>query len=286
LELAFETGSLATAGYSLEDYVRVASDLGFKYVEFWVDRNNLWPYTSTEEDRRRAIEFLSSHGLEVVSTCPVPFSAEGWERFEFEYNLAHPTEDEREKAVKFVKDSADLTRALGGHVMIVLPGKIELPQFMESKTSYRKYFEQVVKSMKECAGHAEETGVTLGLENAVVGSIGDFPEELRKMVEAVGSEHVKVYLDVANANAYFPPVEYIRALKDILVDAIHITDNDGSHANHLPIGMGTIDFKEVLAELKASGWNGYLIPEVFYAEDPVNGVKQSKEKLQELIKST
>ena len=48
----------------------------------------------------------------------------------------------------------------------------------------------------------------------------------------------------------------------------------------------TIDFKEVIAELKNSGWNGYLVPEVFYAEDPVNGVKQSKEKLQELIKDT
>jgi len=283
MQVAFETGTLVTAGFSVEDYVKVASNLGFKYVEFWVDRGNLWPYTTGEEERRRVKELLSSYSLEVVSTCPIPFSAERWEKFEFEFNLAHPAKEERKKAVKFVKDSVDLTRELGGRVMITLPGKVEQPSFMESQTSYRRYFEQAVESLRECVQHAEDAGVTLGVENAVVGNFMDLPDEMRRLLEAVGSEHVKAYLDVANANVYHPPLEYIHVLKDWLADCMHVTDNDGSYAHHLPLGMGTIDFKTILKELKATGWNGYLIPEVFYNQDPVGGVKQSKDKLQELI---
>lgn len=283
MRLAFETGSLVTAGFSVEGYMKAASDLGFKYVEFWVDRGNLWPYTASEEERRRVKELLSSYGLEVVSTCPIPFSAERWEKFEFEFNLAHPVEEERKRAVRFVRDSVNLTRELGGHVMITLPGKVEQPSFMESQTSYRKYFEQAVKSLRECAKHAEDMGITLGVENAVVGNFMDLPDEMRRLLEAVGSERVKAYLDVANANVYYPPIEYIHALKGWLVDCMHVTDNDGGYAYHLPIGMGTIDFKTILRELKATGWDGYLVPEVFYGRDPVGGVKQSKEKLQELL---
>ncbi|MEM3079609.1 MAG: sugar phosphate isomerase/epimerase family protein, partial [Thermoproteota archaeon] len=260
MQLAFETGSLATAGFSVEDYLKVASNLGFKYVEFWIDRGNLWPYTAGEKEKNRVRELLSSFGLEVVSTCPIPFSAERWEKFEFEFNLAHPVKEERKKAIEFIKDSVNLTRELGGCVMITLPGKVEQPSFMESQTSYRRYFEQAVESLKECAQLARDAGVTLGVENAVVGNFIDLPEEMLRLLEAVGSEYVKAYLDVANANVYHPPLEYIHALRGWLANCMHITDNDGSHAHHLPIGMGTIDFKTILKELKATGWDGYLIP--------------------------
>jgi len=285
MNIAFQTGTLVTAGYGPKDYLKVASDLKFKYIEFWIDRANLWPYSTTREERKQMIDLISNYDLKVVSTCPVFFTAEKWQKFEFEFNLAHPEEGQRKKAVKFVKDAIDLTSELGGKLMLTLPGKVEQPSLMESKVSYRKYFEQSVKSLKECARYAENAGIILGVENAVVGNFADLPEELYRLVREVGSEHVKAYLDVANANVYHSPIEYIRVLKDVLADLIHITDNDGSYPNHLPIGMGNIDFKGVLKELKSLGWDGYLVPELFYDKDPIGGIKQSKEKLLGLIQS-
>ncbi|MEM2961329.1 MAG: TIM barrel protein, partial [Candidatus Bathyarchaeia archaeon] len=140
MEIGFEAGSFATAGYRFSDYVKIAADLGFKYVELWINRKTLWPLTVKKREKEKALKTLREYGMTVVSTCPIPFKAKRWETFFFEYNLAHPSERERKKAVSFAKKSIDLTRDLGGKVMLTLPGKIEQPSFMESKFSYRQYF--------------------------------------------------------------------------------------------------------------------------------------------------
>ena len=47
--------------------------------------------------------------------------------------------------------------------------------------------------------------------------------------------------------------------------------------------MGTINYEKVIEALKEVGWDGYLIPEIFYDEDPVGGLKRSKEALEKMI---
>jgi hexulose-6-phosphate isomerase len=154
---------------------------------------------------------------------------------------------------------------------------------MSSKSSYRNHWDRAVESLKECSKHAEEVDVCLAIENAVVCNFVDRPEELLKMVRQVGSDHVKVYLDLANANAFFPPVDYLETLRDSLCTCIHVSDNDGSYPAHLPIGMGTIDYRKCIDKLREIGWDGYLVPEVFYGKDPVAGVRKSKQALTGLL---
>ena len=60
----------------------------------------------------------------------------------------------------------------------------------------------------------------------------DRPEELLKMTREVGSQYVKAYVDLANGNAFAPPVEYIYLLRDSLCSCIHVSDNDGSYPSH------------------------------------------------------
>lgn len=283
MRIALGTGSLITAGLKLDQYLKVAEDLKFEFIDFWMDRENLWPLTLKRGEKEEVIEKISERGLKVISTCPILFKTEDWESFEFEFNLAHPDEGERRKAVKFVKAGMDLSKDMGAGTMLVLPGKVEQPDFIKSKVQYRHYFAQAVKSLKECSEHASELELTLGIENSVVGNFMDRPGELYRLVSEVGSNWVKVYIDTANANVFYPPVEYVKALKGVLADCIHISDNDGSHPNHQPVGMGDIDFKGFLKELKTSGWDGYLILEVFYAENPIEGLKTSKERLMEFV---
>jgi L-ribulose-5-phosphate 3-epimerase len=283
MEIAVEMGSLLTEGFSLRESVEAASKLGFKSVEFWIDRNNLWPLSASKEEVRAARDMLESTGMRCISTCPIPFKAVSWEIFEFEFNLADPDEDSRGKAVEFFKKAIDVSAMLGAELVLIPPGKIEQPNFMQSKVSYRRHMDQLVKSIRECAAHALDLGITLGIENTVVGNFLDTPYELKRAAERAASKNVKVYLDVANANIFHPPVEYIMELKGLLANCIHITDNDGNYAHHLPIGMGNIDFQEVISALKQIGWDGYLIPEIFYKEDPIEGLRISKEKLERMI---
>lgn len=283
MELAMETGSLITEGFTLEGSIDAALKLGFKAVELWMDRNNLWPLSISNEEVESIRNLLESKRIRCISTCPIPFKAESWEIFEFEFNLADPVESHRNKAVEFFKKAIDVSAQLGAELVLIPPGKIEQPNFMQSKVSYRRYMDQVVKSLKECATHALELGLTLGVENTVVGNFCDTPYELRRAVERTNYSNVKVYLDIANANIFHPPMEYIKELGNLLANCIHITDNDGNYAYHLPIGMGNIDFHEVISSLKKIGWDGYLIPEIFYKEDPIDGLRISKEKLGQII---
>ncbi len=283
MEVALETGSLVAEGYNLNDSLDIAQKLGFKAVEIWIDRDNLWPFTVSENDISQTKQALDEKKIQCVSTCPVPFTSETWETFEFEFNLADPNENRRIKAVEFFKKAIDVSAQLEAEVVLIPPGKVEETNFMASNFSYRQYQDQLVKSLKECGAYAAQSNVILGIENTSVGNFCDTPYELKAPIEKVGLDNVKAYLDIANANIYHPPIEYLNELRGLLAECMHITDNDGIHAQHLPIGMGTINFPEVISQLKRIGWDGYLLPEIFYKEDPLEGLRISKRLLEKYI---
>ncbi len=284
MKLAFETGSFLLFGYRYDDYMKLARDMGFDAIELWCDKKNLWPALVKPAGRKKIKGSLGEYGLKVVSILPDPFlKVRQWKFFEFSYNIADPNARARRKSVEFYKTALDVARDLDVDVVLGLPGVIEEPNLMLSKSSYRNHWERAIESLKECAKHAEEVGVCLGLENAVVCNFVDRPEELLRMVKQVGSDYVKVYLDMANANVFFPPTDYLETLRDSLCTCIHVSDNDGSYPVHLPIGMGTIDYRSCVETLRRIGWDGYLVPEVFYEKDPETGVRTSKEALARLL---
>lgn len=284
MELALNLGSLITAGYSYLEALDAAERLGFRFIELWVDEAHLWPYNTTPQQRREALEALKARGLKAVSLCPLPFHTENWIDFHYTYNLADPEEEARKRAVKFYRDIMAEAVELEAPRVLTMPGQVREPNFMKGPT-YRTYWEQMVRSLRELARQAEDLGVTLGLENTVVGGFVDRPEELLLAVEEVGSPRVRVYLDVANANTFYPPLHYIEVLEGQLIDLLHVPDNDGRTPQHLPPGRGDIDFPAIIRALREDGWDGYLIPEIFYAEDPLGGLRESRDHLSHLIGS-
>jgi hexulose-6-phosphate isomerase len=284
LKVAFETGSLSLYGYRLEECMQFASDLKFDSVELWCDKKNLWPKLLKPVERRKIKESIDRYGMKAVSILPDPFGkVRQWKYFDFKINVAHPSAKIRNDSMKFYNAALDVGRDLEAEVVLALPGAIGQPIMMASKSSFRNHWDRAVESFKECAKHAEDVGVCLGIENAVVCNFVDRPEELLKMTREVGSQYVKAYVDLANGNAFAPPVEYIHLLRDSLCKCIHVSDNDGSYPSHLPIGMGTIDFRSCIEALRGIGWDGYLVPETFYQKNPKDGVRKSKEALLRLL---
>ncbi len=115
----------------------------------------------------------------------------------------------------------------------------------------------VVAGLRACAALAEECGVYLAVE-----SLLDAQHHL-DLVRAVGSSHVGVYYDVANAASrdYDPEVEF-RLLGRHLVQ-VHLKDSRAGYpATGVPLGTGRVRFEGVRAGLAAIGYDGYLILEV------------------------
>ncbi len=286
LEVGLQAGTFATIGKGFLDWIAIARDLKLNAIELWIDEENLWPATTTKKERKPYAEELRSNGMKVTSISPTPFKATGWQEFRFEYNLADPDDKARRRAVGFYKSIISLAAEFEAKNVLVIPGKIDNPDLMKSKFSYRQHLEQVIKSLKECSKDAQDFGVYLGIENAVICNYVDLPEELMQLVETVNSEHVKAYLDIANANVFRDPEVFVRSLAGHLCNTIHTTDNDGTYPYHLPIGMGSINYKHILRVLKETGWDGYLLPEIFYKDDPIGGLRRSKRVLESLIRGT
>lgn len=283
MRLALQCGSLAIAGMGFSEWLRVAGELGFKAMELWLDRNNFWPPTTSMAERVSGRQLLDTMGIDVPSICPLPLAPGSWGEFNFEFNLSHPDDTARAAAVEFYKMVVDSAVDFGANTVLTLPGKIEEADLMKSVHSYRNHLEKLINSLKVLAAYAADRGVTLGVENAVVCNYIDLPWELKYVVESVGYDNVRVYFDTANANVFLPPLEYLDVIGGLLCSTIHVTDNNGDKPLHLPIGMGNIDFPSILSRLKEVGWTGYILPEIFYNEDPIGGLRICKNRLEQMI---
>ncbi len=283
MQVALQCGSLWLAGMGFRDWVNVADMLGFRAVELWLDRGNFWPLTSAKTERRKALEELKAHGISVPSICPLPLEEGGWSEFRFEFNIATPDDNRRGMALEFYRRAVDVAVDFEAETVLTLPGKMEEPNRVKSEHSYRRHLDNLVESLKNLSKYAGDRGITLGVENAVVCNYIDLPSELKYVVESVGADNVRVYLDVANANVFMDPLIYVEELASLLCGQIHITDNKGDKPLHLPLGMGSIDYGTIIARLRELGWDGHLLPEIFYNVDPVGGLRICKEKLENVI---
>jgi len=76
-------------------------------------------------------------------------------------------------------------------------------------------------------------------------------------------------------------VEFIERFADRIYH-VHASDSLGKADDHLPIGAGVIDYKEIVKALKASGYNETVTFEVFSRDRDY--LKISRDKFAEMMK--
>ena len=105
----------------------------------------------------------------------------------------------------------------------------------------------VITRLKNVVEKAERAGIILGLESWLSAS------EHVEIIDAVGSDNVKVYYDVANSNKMgYDIYEEIRWLGKDLICELHAKEN-----GYL-LGAGKIDFTRVRQALDDIGYEGWI----------------------------
>jgi L-ribulose-5-phosphate 3-epimerase len=146
-------------------------------------------------------------------------------------------------AVRWVRDSIRITRALGARVLL-------LPFFGKWALETRQEMEYTGDALRELAPEAKEANVILGLENTISA------EDNFRIMERTRSTNVQVYYDVGNStNNGFDVVKEIRWLGKQAICQIHLKDNP----NYL--GQGKIQFAPIMAALLDIGYRGYAVLE-------------------------
>jgi sugar phosphate isomerase/epimerase len=125
-----------------------------------------------------------------------------------------------------------------------------MPFFGSAALKSENQISLLVSEMKKLSSLAESNGVYLALETSL-----DAPDMVR-IVDSIESDFVKVYFDTGNAVVQgYDPIQEINTLGERIIQ-VHVKDYPGG-----TLGMGKIDFDEVIGGLRGIGFEGYLILE-------------------------
>jgi L-ribulose-5-phosphate 3-epimerase len=142
-------------------------------------------------------------------------------------------------AVRWVRDSIRMTKALGVEVLLI-------PMFGKWAILSPAERDYVGDAMRDLGPEAEKAGVILGLEDTISA------EDNVRIMERSRSKAVSVYYDVGNSTRNgFDVVKEIRWLGKSRICQIHLKDNPGY------MGEGKINFTEVVKAIADIGFTGY-----------------------------
>ena len=168
----------------------------------------------------------------------------------------------------WVSDSIDVAKAMGCKVIL-------LAFFGNGDLKGDKAgTKEVIRRLKKVAPKAEKAGVILGIESWLSA------DEHLEIIDAVGSENVRVYYDVANSHQMgYDIYEEMRQLGNEYICEIHAKEN-----GYL-LGEGKVDFVKIKNILDDIGYDGWVIIEgaVPQGSDLIESYKANNKYLRSVL---
>lgn len=216
LDLRFET--------SVDGFVDFLAGLGLDHVEIRQGYLDVQPEAPTPRELR---ELAAATG--VTYTFHAPFR---------DANLGNVNEPLRLAAVEGVRRSLDAALAAGAAAVVVHGGSV--PRRYPERVLARAR-RQAVRSMRECATHADDVGMHLCVENQRYKPARvrhtETPGRLAAFLDEVGvdSEYLGVTLDVGHAKVTGVDVGAFVDRFGERIRVAHLHDNDGTADRHDPL---------------------------------------------------
>jgi len=208
----------------------------------------------SEVDAGEIKALLSRYGLEVAAISTGRVFSEGklW--------CTHPDPTVRRRAVERIKGLVRLAAALGGRVNL---GRVR--GFVAEGEAREAAEERFLSCLGECADFAAPLGVDLLLEPVnryetnYINSVPDALELLRK----IGRPNVKVMADVFHMNIEDASIAGSLRQAGAAIGYVHFADS-----NRWAPGRGHLDFADILATLRAVGYDGWVTVEILPYPNP------------------
>ena len=214
---------------ALPDRVRAAAAAGYRHAEF-----HLW----RDKDMAGIATALSDTGVTLTGFCVDP-----------RRSIVDPAQ--HGEFLDAVRDTLAAAKQVGSPPLIVASG------FRRDGVSAEEHFAAAVKALRMAADLAEEAEVTLVLEplNDRVEHPGMYLVDTGlalDIIEAVDSPRLRLLYDVYHSLVMGEVLREVLAGRMHLVEHVQLADMPGRNEP----GSGTIDWKAVLEDLKALGYEG------------------------------
>ena len=232
-------------GDNYEDELRKLKESGFDYFSFCGGFSGGMLSRRTEKELYKIREKVKNSKVKLFSVHLL-------------YPIFYPLKDSVEQAVKrnkkLIHQASILgTKLVNAHLCMTSDLK-EIPQ----KIGYKEFNRRSIQVIKELCQFAAQYDIALSLENqgwspwrwrqkkiSFIGSI----TYLRELIDQVGESNLGICLDTGHA--YMCGVHLREAILEAgnLLINTHLNDNFGLYELHLPPGIGTINWLEVIAAL-------------------------------------
>ena len=183
------------------------------------------------------------------------------------FNMSHPDPVHRRDGLQGLKVLAEACESLGTskiHLCTGTRSTRSMWQRHEDNDSPEAWHD-MVSCVREATHIAEQSGVILAFEPEV-NNVVDSPKKARRLMDEIGSAHLKVTMDAANIFHTGDLARMSEVLdqafeligKDIVLAHAKDLSHDGD-AGHEPAGHGKLDYDRYLSLLVRYGFRGPLL---------------------------
>ncbi len=240
---------------SMADSFAAVAAAGFDAIELNIDSDGASPHALSMSDTPadyEAIRALSAaHALPVAS-----ISTSQWDSM-----MGIPARHGEGELLLYKQIEAAV--ALGADGILTVPGGMGPGVSLDAARRASIDFLRAQRS------EIERRGIFVGVENVWNGFFLS-PYDMVSFIDAVGSPMIGAYLDVGNMIAFSVPEYWIEILGR-RIGKVHVKDykrNGGLNSGGVwaDVTHGSANWKAIVPALRAAGYDGYLVGEVFKAD--------------------
>lgn len=251
------------------DEIDTVARLGLDYLELTMDPPQAH-YSQIQRQQQKIKSSLNQLGLGLV--CHMPTFV----------HTADLTERIRDASLKEVIHSLETAADLEAEKVVLHPSAISGLAFHVPDLAHRL----AMQSLETIWQRAETLGLTICLEN-MFAKISLFvnPQDLAPVFKAFPG--MQFVLDTGHAfigdKTGQRIIELIHRFSHRL-GHIHVSDNCGSHDDHICVGYGQINFKEIAMALNQVNYDNTITLEIF--DEDRSDIIKSRQKLSRMLLKT
>jgi len=278
MRLAFSTNAFLRFPFD-EAADRIAS-FGYEGLELLADVPHAWPAGLLEGPKRAIRAAMERNGLAFANVNAFMMNAIADRRQPYWYpSFIEPDPHYRQVRIDHTRRALSLCAELGAPHITTEPGGPLAPG--QGRQEAIDLFVEVLKPLAE---HAHDLGVLLLIEPEPE-LLVETTDQYLEVAERVNAPSIGLNFDVGHA--YCVSEDLPRAIAKLAphIRHYHFEDIAATRVHHhLVPGMGAIDFAEVIAAIRQTGYDGWLTVELYpFLDDPDAAARRAIEVLGPLI---
>jgi sugar phosphate isomerase/epimerase len=243
MNIGFSTNT--NLGITLERYMRVARQLKVEFVEIKLDDFRI-QQALQPNSFRRIKKIAAASGLRLSAHLPF-----------IDVNLASLNDEIGVASKETVVRWFTRTSELGVELLVAHPGRLSSDYSLPYVGMAR---DRAIQRLRDLNRAANRLGMRFTVENDHKGSdrlIAGRATDVRDIAVQAGCG---VTFDIGHSNTLNECLIFTRIVGD-MIENVHLSENDGSSDQHLPIGAGYIDIRRLVRALHSVDYSGPLIIE-------------------------